>query len=140
MDISEIKRSCFSNSSVSSRSKDNSLDLIDTKNYKPSTAKKFTESCSLPAGLALAPALIAAPKRSTISTSDNNFKKNLNGWDSNKGNVCGTGGEKLVIHCNKYNVTSVTDLEVCKTMFSDNNQSYSNDSKLTSTLNGIKIR
>ena len=67
MDISEIKRSCFSNSSVSSRSKDNSLDLEDTKNYKPSTTKKFKESCSLPAGDAIAPASIAAPTYSTDS-------------------------------------------------------------------------
>ena len=70
MDINESKRSCFSNSSVSSRSKDNSLELIDTKEYKPSTAKQFTENCSLPAGLALAPALTATPKRSKISTLD----------------------------------------------------------------------
>ena len=67
MDICEIKRSCFSNSSVSSRCKDNSLDLKDTKNYKPSTAKKFKESCSVPAGDAIAPALIAAPTYSTDS-------------------------------------------------------------------------
>ena len=36
---------------------------------------------------------------------------------------------------NKYNVTSVTDLEVCKTMFGDNDRSYSNDSKHPSKEN-----
>ena len=67
MDICEIKRSCFCNSSVSSRCKDNSLDLKDTKDYKPSTAKKFKESCSVPAGDAIAPALIAAQMYNTDS-------------------------------------------------------------------------